>query len=130
MDSIDSQILKALKSDGRKPFVEIAKETGLTEGAIRARIKKLTSSGIIKKFTVDTSETVSAIVMVATSKSVTSDVAGAIKKLGINEVYEVSGNFDIICFITAETMDKVNSMIDAIRALEGVADTSTNMVLK
>lgn len=131
-DQTDSRIIQLLKSNGRIPFVDIAKDIGLTEGAVRARIHKLKKSGIIRRFTVDTKEDVKAVVMVATSRSIsTTTIADAIKKrLGIDKTYEISGNFDIICLVESSSIEEVNSAVERIRAIDGVTDTSTSMVLK
>lgn len=132
MDEIDSRIISLLKSDGRISFVDIAKEIGLTEGAVRARVSKLTKSGVIRRFTVDTKDDVKALVMVATSRSIsTTKVADAIKKkLGIDKTYEISGNFDILCLVESSSIEDVNNTVEKIRAIDGVTDTSTSMVLK
>jgi Lrp/AsnC family transcriptional regulator of lysine biosynthesis len=131
MDSTDSVILSLLKGNSRTPFVEIAKEVGLTEGAVRARVLKLSKDGMIKRFTVETKDDVNAVVMVATSRSVsTTNVANAIRKIGIDRTYEISGNFDIICFVESSSIEEVNDKVEQIRAIEGVSDTSTSMVLK
>ncbi len=131
MDATDVRIIRALKSDGRMPVVEIGRAVGLTEGAVRARISNLSRDGTIKRFTVETKDDVKAVVMVAASRSVsTTKVADAIRRLGIDKTYEVSGNFDIICFIESESIDEVNEKVELIRGISGVTDTSTSMVLK
>ncbi|MGH9925562.1 MAG: Lrp/AsnC family transcriptional regulator, partial [Nitrososphaeraceae archaeon] len=53
MDPIDLKIIKILQSDSRRAFVEIANEIGLSESAVRRRVKNLTRREIIKKFTVE-----------------------------------------------------------------------------
>ncbi len=131
MDSTDTLILRKLKNDGRISFVDIAKAIGLTEGAVRARVGKLIKNGTIKRFTVETKDDVRAIVMVATSRALsTTSVAESIRKLGVDRTYEISGNFDIICFVESAAIEDVNSTVEKIRAIEGVTDTSTSMVLK
>ncbi len=131
MDDIDAKIIALLKKDGRMAFVEVAKRIGLTEGAIRARVKKLTDIGSIKRFTLDTKDDVKAVVMVATSRSVsTTKVASSIMELGIDRTYEISGNFDIICFVESGSIEQVNELVEKIRNIDGVTDTSTSMVLK
>lgn len=130
-DTTDDTIISLLKQDGRMPFVDIAKAIGLTEGAVRARVSKLRKKGSIRRFTVDTKDDVKAIVLIATSRSVsTTIVANAIKKLGIDKTYEISGNFDIVCLIESNSIEDVNSTVERIRALNGVTDTSTSLVLK
>ncbi len=131
MDEIDDKIVALLKKDGRLPFVDIAKKLDLTEGAVRARVKKLIDSKAIERFTVDVKNDTKAVVMVGTSQAIpTSKVAQAIRELGVSHVYEVSGNFDIICFIQANSTADLNGIIEKIRAIKGVIDTSTSMVLK
>ncbi len=131
MDDLDVRILSILRNDGRTSFVDIAKEIGLTEGAVRVRVGKLSRDGTIKKFTIDTKDDVKAVVMVATSRSMsTTSVADSIRKLGIDRVYEISGNFDIICFAESSSIEDINATVEKIRAIDGVTDTSTSLVLK
>ena len=43
------QVLQApelLQADGRMPFTRVAAEVGLTEGAIRQRVQRLTDAGL------------------------------------------------------------------------------------
>lgn len=131
MDDLDARILSILRDDARAPFVYIAKQIGLTEGAVRARVGKLKKAGTIKKFTVETKDDVRAIVMVATSRSIsTTKVADSIRRLGVYRAYEISGNFDIICFVESGSIEDVNATVERIRAISGVTDTSTSLVLK
>ena len=130
MDGTNEQIILMLKDNGRATFIEIAEKLGLSEGAIRSRVKKLMDDGIIEKFTVNVKDNISAIVMVSTVSSVpTANVSRAIKKIGIGRVYEISGSYDIICFIEAEHNEQLNDMIEKIRTISGVSDTQTNIVL-
>ncbi len=131
MDDIDARILSILRGNGRSSFVDMAKAINLTEGAVRARVARLSKDGTIKKFTIETKDDVNAVVMVATSRSIsTTRVADSIRKLGVDRTYEISGNFDIICFVESSSIENVNATVEKIRAIEGVTDTSTSLVLK
>ena len=46
-DEIDRKILKFLIANARMPFLEIARECGISGAAIHQRIKKLEDSGVI-----------------------------------------------------------------------------------
>jgi DNA-binding Lrp family transcriptional regulator len=46
LDPIDEKIISILKINSRQPFVEIAKEIGLSESAIRRRVKNLMDTKI------------------------------------------------------------------------------------
>ena len=41
MDETDRQIIRILKDDGRAGYIDIGKRIGLSEGAVRKRIKVL-----------------------------------------------------------------------------------------
>lgn len=47
MDAIDRKILKFLIKNARMPFLEIARECGISGAAIHQRIRKLDESGVI-----------------------------------------------------------------------------------
>lgn len=47
IDETDRKILSLLVNDARKPFLEIARECGISGAAVHQRFKKMESSGII-----------------------------------------------------------------------------------
>ncbi len=47
-DPIDEQIVDLLRTNGRRTNVELARQVGVTEGAIRKKLKKLTSAGVLR----------------------------------------------------------------------------------
>lgn len=51
MDEKDEEILHALMRNSRTPLTQIALKLGITETAVRKRIKKLEERGIIKSYT-------------------------------------------------------------------------------
>ena len=48
IDDTDRAIVEILQRDGRTPFTSIATEIGLSEGAIRKRVQRLTESGYMQ----------------------------------------------------------------------------------
>ncbi len=48
IDETDRAIVAILQRDGRTPFTSIAHEIGLSEGAIRKRVQRLTESGYMQ----------------------------------------------------------------------------------
>ena len=48
MDSIDQTILRLLMRNARMPYLEIARECGISGAAIHQRVKKLTDMGVIR----------------------------------------------------------------------------------
>ncbi|HET8856064.1 MAG TPA: HTH-type transcriptional regulator LysM [Nitrososphaeraceae archaeon] len=134
IDSFDEKIIKILQNDARKPFVEIANTIGLSESAVRRRIKNLIDNNIIKKFTIEinNSEKTSAITLISVaSSSDTSTVTSKLLNLeGVDVVYEITGQYDIAAIISAPAISEINSYIDEVRKIEGVSDTNTVIILK
>jgi DNA-binding Lrp family transcriptional regulator len=134
LNSIDEKIIKILKNDSRKSFVEIANDIGMSESAVRRRVKNLQDIGVIKKFTIDLgpSNKTSAITLISVSS--TADTSNVSKRLlelkGVEVVYEITGQFDIATIIIAPTILEINSYIDEIRKIEGVSDTNTVIILR
>ena len=48
VDETDVAILTALQEDGRRPFTEIARALGLSEGTVRQRVARLQRLGIVQ----------------------------------------------------------------------------------
>ena len=129
MDDADRKILRILRGDARTKYVKIAELIGLTEGAVRRRIKKLVEEGAIKRFTVESTEEFEGIVLVETEPTRTGDATERIRKIA-TRVFEVSGGYDIAALIQAYTMEELNRKIDEIRNLPYVLNTNTLIKLK
>jgi len=48
LDDTDRTIIELLQADGRMAFTKVAAEVGLTEGAIRQRVQRLTDTGVMQ----------------------------------------------------------------------------------
>lgn len=133
LDQLDERIVEILKKDARKPFVEIADELKVSEGTVRSRVRKLFEEGVIQSFTIKTSsKNVKAIIEVKIDINVnTSDVAKQIAKFdGVSEVFEVTGEEDIVAIIDVTSSPQLNDIIERIRHFENVQSTRTRLILK
>jgi len=134
LDKTDEKIISILKADARKAFVEIAQEIGLSESAVRRRVKNLVDLGAIKKFTIEMGLTnkTSAITLISVSPSIdTSKVSERLKSLkGVDTVYEITGQYDIVAIVSAPTIAEINKSIDEVRRISGVDDTNTVIILR
>lgn len=52
LDEKDKKIINILLENARLPFTDIAKKLGITDVAVKKRLKKLEKNGVIKKYTV------------------------------------------------------------------------------
>jgi DNA-binding Lrp family transcriptional regulator len=133
-DSKDEKIIRILETDSRRPFVEIAAEIGLSESAVRRRVKNMVNNGVIRQFTIDLgdSEKTSAITLVSVNSSCdTASVSSKLMKLsGVRVIYEITGQYDVAVILSAPTISEINKCIDDVRKTDGVHDTNTVIILR
>jgi DNA-binding Lrp family transcriptional regulator len=134
MDETDKKILKILKDDGRAGYVEIGKQVGLSEGAVRKRIKTLTDESVIRKFTVKigVAEGAEGITLLSTNPAYpTQEVSKRIQAIpNVETIYEVTGEYDIVAVISGMNVAEVNECVEKIRTVEGIMKTNTMIVLR
>ena len=134
LNSIDEKILGILLADSRKPFVDIATEIGLSESAVRRRVKNLLDSETIKRFTIElnTTNRTSAITLISVASTADSSAVSTdlMNLKGVETIYEITGQYDIAAIISASSVIEINRCIDEVRKIEGVSDTNTVIVLK
>jgi len=134
LDDRDEKILELLKDDGRASYMDIGKRVGLSEGAVRKRIKAMVESGTISKFTVQLGFTkgAKALTLVSVNPRLpTSVVSENLKKIpGVEIVYEVTGQYDIAAVVSTLNVADVNQCVEEIRTVKGVSNTNTMIVLR
>jgi DNA-binding Lrp family transcriptional regulator len=134
VDDKDREILRILKTNGRIGYIDIGKKIGLTEGAVRKRVKNLVENGVIRKFTIKAGlvEGTEAIALLATNPSLpTQEISKRILEIpNVETIYEVTGEYDIVAVINGLTVAEVNECIEKIRRVEGVTKTNTMIVLR
>jgi len=134
VDKIDEKIIGLLKENSRMTYVDIGSEVGLSEGAVRNRVQSLVSSGVIRRFTVEVTPSmrVRALVMISVSPNIpTLKVSEKVEKLpGIERIYEVTGEYDIVSVVSSASIEGINQCIEDIRKIDGVVKTNTVIVLR
>ncbi len=134
IDQTDEKIISILRDDSRKSFVEIAKMVNLSEAAIRRRVSNLIKTGVISRFTIETSvgPQANAITLLSVNPSFpTSEISNKLKKMrGVDSIFEITGEYDIAVIVSGSNIAEINGTIDEIRKLTGIDDTNTVVVLK
>jgi len=136
LDEIDKEILRVLQKNSRTPLREISKRVGLAESTVYERIKKLKEKGIIKKFTIilDPESLGFHLLAFILIKAKAGKYAEVAEKLiaypEIVEIYETTGDYDMILKIRTRSSEELNDFLDKIGEIEGVVATHTMVVLK
>jgi DNA-binding Lrp family transcriptional regulator len=133
IDHLDERIIDILRKDSRRPFVDIANQLKVSEGTIRSRVRKLIDDNIVQSFTIKTSgKNVKAIIEIEIDVNVnTSEVAREISRFdGVSDVFEVTGEEDIVAIIDVNSSPQLNDIIEKIRRFDNVQSTRTRLILK
>ena len=134
VDEIDEHIMRLLEENSRMTYVEIGRTVGLSEGAVRNRVQALVSGGVIKRFTIEKSSThgVRALTMIAVNPGTpTYEVSKMVnQQAGVENIYEVTGEYDIVMVSSGSNIEGINKVIEDIRKIKGVKKTNTIIVLR
>jgi Lrp/AsnC family transcriptional regulator of lysine biosynthesis len=134
LDPTDLKIIELLKSDARMSYTELARQVGISEAAVRKRINKLISHGVIKRFTIDyeLENEIRAFVFVKTSPQIPApEISRRLVKIsGVETVYETTGEYDIIAFVRGPSITAINKTIDEIRSVQGIISTNSTIILR
>lgn len=135
LDEYSKAIIEQLQIDGRMPYATIGRHVGLSESAVRQRVKGLTDAGVIQVVAVTDPLQVGFRRQAMVGVRVNGDLIAVAEKLAVldNAIYVVTtaGSFDVICELVCEDDDQLLHLInDEIRAMPGVLSTETFVYLK
>lgn len=135
MDKLDYEILSQLQADGRRPFTEIARELGVTEGTVRKRATRLIEHDYIRIIGLVDPHKVgfdsSAIIHVSVIPTHLEDAAQTIKLFPeVSYLLMVSGEYDLLVEVRCRSREQFATFIrDKLHKVVGVQRTITEMVL-
>ena len=133
LDLIDRKIIESLQADGRTAFTALARETGVSEAAVRARVRRLKQKGVIEVVAVTNPLMVGFDVMAMVGIQANSnleeiaDVVSAWDETSY--VVILSGSFDLMVEIVCADNQHLLKLVQRIREVPGVKATETFMYL-
>lgn len=135
MDKKNQQLLQRLRLNAREPVASLARAVNLSRTAVYERLQRLQQQGIIQAFTVTLrpeyeESLVAAQVMIQLAPQSTASVVRRLEQLPqVRALHSVSGNFDLMARVKAETTQEVDAVLDEIGALPGVEKTQSSIIL-
>jgi Lrp/AsnC family transcriptional regulator for asnA, asnC and gidA len=135
LDDVDKRLIEALQQDGRRPYTQLAQEVGLSEAAVRQRVRRLVEAGVTQIVAVTDPLMLGFRRMAMVGIRVEGDVRAAADAIAdlpeIDYLVIVAGSFDLLVEIVCEDDDRLLELLnDRIRAVPGVASTDTFTYLK
>ena len=132
---VDQRIVAALRRDARLSNVALARELGLTAGAVRRRIDNLVSSGALR-FTVIADAAVTGLATVALLRircapHLIDDVIAELRAAPeLERTLLTTGPFDITAFGSFESNEALRDFrVNRLGAVAGIVEIQTDIVL-
>lgn len=136
VDKIDLNIINLLQADGRKPYTDIAKILGISEGTVRNRVSRLLQEQVIQIVSlVDPSKMgydAPALIGVSVQPSMLDAVAKKISGFPeVNHLVMVSGEFDLFVSVLCRDRNHLATFLnEKLMHVSGISRTQTFLTLK
>lgn len=135
LDPIEQHLLALLREDARRPVTNLAQALGISRASVYGRIDRLERGGVIAGYTVKLGEAydrrlIRAHVMIKVLPKLSRITEKQLAGLpALTALHAISGEYDLIAVIEAETVAMLNELIDRIGDLEGVEKTTSSILL-
>ena len=134
LDSLDFKILVMLSENARRPYLEIARECGVSGAAVHQRVQKLYSMGVIREAitVINPSslgfDTCAYIGLMLKEPSKSERIIEAIRKIPeVVEFYYTTGQYDVFIKIYARNNEDLLRLIH--NSLSNLSDTRSETLI-
>ena len=135
MDGTDERLLTLLEADARISVTALAARLKLARSTVQDRLNRLERSGVIRGYTIRraddrTTRLIRAQAMLSIDPKLSERIVADLKALTeLKRLVTISGEFDLIAEIAAETTERLDTLLDHIGRLKGVQRTMSSIVL-
>ena len=134
-DEIDQALLRLLRANARMPAAELARAVNLSRTTVQSRLERLERSGVIEGYTVRLGEAarrgwLRAHVLITVLPKLAPKAEAALHRIPeITQLFSVSGQHDLIALVEAPSVERMDTVLDAIGAADGVERTVSSIIL-
>src|SRR5699024_10828787 len=136
-DEIDQKIIDCLVEDGRKSYVELAEEVGLSRVAVKDRIENVIDKEIIENFTITVnSEKIGKKVAAyfegdVEPKNLQEVAENRANNLNVASIYQMTGPSTLHMHVLVKDFQMLETFINnELYAVEGITRVESNIILK
>jgi Lrp/AsnC family transcriptional regulator, regulator for asnA, asnC and gidA len=137
LDDVNLKIMDILGKDSSTPFVEIAKQIGISDATVHIRVRRLISERVINKFTISVDNNLLgydhlAFIGINVEPGFADEAIYELSSLEeVLEVHEMHGTFDLLLKIRAKDLEQMRDVVEnKIRKLPRILETELMTVLK
>ena len=136
MDAVDQRIIALLVADARASYAEIGSKVALSAPAVKRRVDRLRSSGVIKGFTavIDPAAvgwtTEAFVELFCTGRTTPAQITVATRRHPeVVGAYTVSGQADALVHLRAADIGHLEQALERLRAESFITSTRSMIVL-
>ena len=131
----DRDLLALLAENARASTATIARRLGLSRTTVQAKIERLERDGVIAGYGVRLSDAyesglVRAHVLITIAPKTLARITAELNAiLEVKTLHSVSGTFDLIAVVQADSIAELDHLIDRIGEIDGVERTLSSIIL-
>ena len=135
MDDTDRELISLLRDNAREPMVALAKKLRVARATVQNRLARLEKEGTILGYTLRLKPAaegprVRAIMTVAVEGNRATEVLAQLRgHPNVCSLHTTNGRWDIVAEIRADTLEAFDLVLNAIRRIQGIANTETSILL-
>jgi len=136
MDNLDRKLLHSLSKNVRISISNLARVLGVARSTAQSRLNRLEQNGTIRGYSIDygdqyTRQLIKAHVLIQVDQKLTAQALTAIDKMPeVRSLFAVSGEYDLIAVIAAETTENLSVTLDKLANLAGIERTNSLVMLE
>ena len=137
LDAIDRKIVDVLRQDARLSVSELATQANVSRANAYNRLGRLTTDGVIRRFTVDVDHralghTITALILMDIDQHAWRAVENEVMELpGVDYVALTTGTFDVVVLVRAPDMETLRDVVlERLQSMPAVRSTQTSFVLE
>ena len=136
INSQDQKLLMLLRTNARASVTELAKALHVSRSTVQNRLARLEKAGVIRGYSVISGgeyldNQVEAHVSIKVVQKLTARTNAALEDIPqVTQLFSVSGEYDLIAIVQAQSLEELSRVLDDIGNLEGVERTNSAVVLE
>ena len=135
MDAKNQKLLKLLTETARESTSSLARKLQLSRTAVQERINKLQKDGVIAGFTVKLDREyekrlIKTWVLMQTRQRLSQQVVASLSRIEeVTSLRTISGTYDLIATLQAESTERIDEVLDQISEIDGIEKTISSIEL-